>query len=261
MSNPMQPIEVTGPSLEEAIDGGLNQLGLTRNDVIIEIVEEGSRGMLGIGARDAVVRLTPLRAPTIAPAASPAGSAARAAAKPALPADDDDSPDRPPTDEELDEEATVGQEVLGELLTHMGVRAKINLERAADAESPDSSPWILDIHGPNLGNLIGRRGETLEAIQYLTRMIINHRLQRRTTIVVDIESYKSRRVDTLKKLAQRMAAQAKQMGRTVTLEPMPPSERRIIHMALQDDKTVRTESTGEGDHRKVTIVPVSSTGS
>jgi len=251
MSNPMQPIEVKGPSLEEAIEGGLAQLGLSRNDVIIEIVEEGSRGMLGIGAREAVVRLTPLRAAVTTPISPTPVASARPATTP-----NDDAPDRPPTEEELDEEATVGQDVLGELLKHMGIRAKISLERADNDGSPEDSPWALDIHGPNLGGLIGRRGETLEAIQYITRMIINHRLQRRTTIIVDVEGYKSRRVDTLKKLAQRMAAQARQVGKAVTLEPMPPNERRIVHLTLQDDQTVRTESSGEGERRKVTIIPV-----
>ncbi len=243
MSNqPMQSIETTAPTLEEAIEAGLTRLGLTRNDVIIEIVEEGSKGVLGLGAREAVVRLTPLRVPQMV-------------SVPPSDASDDERPDHPPSSEELDEEAAVGQEVLNDLLKRMGIRAKISLERVEDGASPEESPWVLDIHGPNLGALIGRRGETLEAIQYLTRMIINHRLQRRTLIVVDVESYKMRRVSTLKRLAQRMATQAKQMGRTVTLEPMPPNERRIIHLALQDDQTVRTESVGEGDRRKVTIIP------
>ncbi len=257
MSNPMQPIEVNGSTLEEAIQGGLNQLGLTRNDVIIEIVEEGSKGMLGIGAREAVVRLTPLRAPEKPVSPPPAAKASPAPAKqPRVRDEDNGHSDQRLTEEELDEEATVGQEILKEMLKHMSIHATVNLERMEDGSSDEETPWVLDIHGPNLGTLIGRRGETLEAIQYLTRLIINHRLQRRATVVVDVESYKMRRVTTLKKLAQRMAAQAKQMGRTVTLEPMPPNERRIIHLTLQEDKTVRTESTGEGERRKVTIIPV-----
>lgn len=251
MSNQaMQPVDSTGPTLEEAIQNGLAKLGLTRNDVIIEIVDEGSKGVLGLGVRDAVVQLTPLRT-AAAPAAAPEAVKARDVS-----ADDDGGPEHPPTPEEMDEEASVGQEVLNDLLKHMDIRGKISLERSENGGAPDESPWILDIHGPNLGSMIGRRGETLEAIQYLTRLIVNHRLQRRTTIMVDVESYKTRRVATLKKLAERMAAQARQMGRTVSLEPMPASERRIIHLALQEDHTVRTESVGEGERRKVTIIPV-----
>jgi spoIIIJ-associated protein len=104
--------------------------------------------------------------------------------------------------------------------------------------------------------LIGRRGETLNALQYITRLICNRELQRRANIVVDVQGYKSRREVALRNLAERMAGEAYRRGRTVTLEPMPPNERRIIHLALRDDPHVTTESVGVGDKRKVTIIPV-----
>lgn len=248
-NKPMQSIDVTGPSLEEAIDAGLEQLGLTRNDVIIEIVEEGSKGVLGLGARDAVVRLTPLRSTT------PVAAKRVGKAPPPAPSDDEESLAPSISPAELEEEAEVGKEILGDLLGKMGVEARVNAQKL---DSDGQVVWKLDVQGPELGTLIGRRGETLEALQYLTRLMVNHRLQRRSSVVLDVESYKSRREASLRKLAQRMAAQAKQMGRTITLEPMPPNERRIIHLALQDDKTVRTESVGEGEHRKVTIIPLNS---
>jgi spoIIIJ-associated protein len=103
--------------------------------------------------------------------------------------------------------------------------------------------------------LIGRRGETLAALQYITRLIASRELQRRANIVIDVEGYKTRREEMLRRLATRMAEQAVQLGRTVALEPMPPYERRIVHLALRDNPQVRTESTGEGEHRKVTIIP------
>jgi len=254
----IQPMDVTGPSLEEAIDKGLEQLGLTRNDVIIEIVEEGSKGVLGIGARDAVVRLTPLHVPPSAPPAKPPEPAKQAApSRPAAPAPaqavDDEQALAPSTSpEELEEEATVGKEILDGLLRKMGIKASL---KARKTESGGEGSWLLDIQGQDLGMLIGRRGETLDALQYLTRLMVNHRLQRRSSLSLDVESYKSRREVSLRRLAERMAAQARDLGRTVTLEPMPANERRIIHMALQDDKSVRTESVGEGDRRKVTIIP------
>jgi spoIIIJ-associated protein len=252
--NKLQPTDVTGPSLEEAIDKGLEQLGLTRNDVIIEIVEEGSKGVLGIGAREAVVRLTPLHVPSAAPTAKPAAAhAARAAATPTARQSDDESLAPSASPEELEEEANIGKQMLDGLLEKLGVTASVSAHRS---EGSDPTTWVLDIQGRDLGVLIGRRGETLEALQYLTRLMVNHKLERRSSLVLDVESYKSRRELSLRKLAERMASQATELGRTVTLEPMPPNERRIIHMALQEDTTVRTESVGEGEHRKVTIIPV-----
>jgi spoIIIJ-associated protein len=264
----LKPIDITASSLEEAIDDGLHHLGLTRDDVIIEIIEEGSRGVLGMGSRDAVVRLTPLKPPRYPePEEIPEP----------LPVPDDEIPDEPfyPVDEDgedeeqsyqagrqtavdltMEEEARISAETLRELLSQMEIHAEVETYRA-DAESPDEEPpWVLDIHGPDLGILIGRRGETLNAVQYITRLIVSRELQRRANIVVDVEGYKMRREQSLRKLAKRMADQARRMGRTVTLEPMPPNERRIIHIALREDRSVSTESVGTGDQRKVTIIPV-----
>jgi spoIIIJ-associated protein len=241
-SNVAQPLDVTGPTLEEAIEKGLIELGLSRNDVIIEIVEEGSKGMLGFGARDAVVRLTPLRSP-------------QPAARPPAPSSEAEFEASPMTEEELEREAAVAKDILQNLLAKMNLKATISSHRAEVGSLDEPPPWVLDIEGPDLGSLIGRRGEILESIQHITRTIVSRTLQRRSTVVIDVESYKQRRETTLRKLALRMAAQAKQLGRTVTLEPMPPNERRVIHLSLRDDQTVRTESVGEGDRRKVTIIP------
>ncbi len=234
----LRPVDVTAPTLEEAIERGLNQLGLARNEVIIEIVEEGSRGVLGMGVRDAVVRLTPLRAPTPPPQSMPVAQAVGKGG------------------ESTEEEAAVASAVLSELLAHMRIKVTVQVERAQSEAPEEDAPWVLNIHGADLGVLIGRRGETLNALQYITRLIVSREIQRRANIVIDVEGYKSRREDSLRNLAHRMAAQAKRLGRTVALEPMPPNERRIIHIALRDDNTVTTESVGTGDQRKVTIIPV-----
>jgi spoIIIJ-associated protein len=222
-----EPIEVAGATKEEAIEDGLAQLGLTINDVIIEILDEGSRGMLGVGSRDAHVRLVPLRAP------------------------------RPPRAEVGDEgEVDTARDVLEELLNRMAIHASVHVHQAEPHGPDELSPWVLDVQGGDLGVLIGRRGETLNALQYITRLITSREIQRRADIVVDVQGYKTRREDTLRKLAHRMADEARRRGRTMTLEPMSPYERRIIHISLRDDDTVTTESVGEGDRRRVTIIPV-----
>lgn len=242
--NLTKPIDVSGATLEEAIETGLQRLGLSRNDVIIEIIEEGSKGMLGIGAREAKVRLTPLRAP-----APPVVSAPAPTARPAAEWTEDD------TSEMTDREAEIAADVLKELLMHMGIQSGVKVYRAEAASEEGAPPWVLDIQGSDLGVLIGRHGETLDALQYITRLIVSRELQGRANIVLDVEGYKTRREGALRKLAQTMASQARQLGRTMTLEPMPPNERRIIHVTLRDDETVTTESVGTGDQRRVTIIP------
>lgn len=237
-SDPAQPVQATGPTLEDAIQKGLEQLGLTRNDVIIEIIEEGRKGMLGMGAREAVVQLTPLVPTPLPDTRSPVPAA-------------------PVTEEHKERDLDIARDVLTDLLAHMRIQATVHT-RLAEPLAPDegdTTPWVLDIQGPDLGVLIGRRGETLDALQYITRLIVSRELQRRANIILDVEGYKARRESSLRKLAHRMAAQASKIGRTVTLEPMPPNERRIIHVTLRNDDTVTTQSVGEGDRRKVTIIP------
>jgi spoIIIJ-associated protein len=160
-----------------------------------------------------------------------------------------------PLSEAVGEDGTVGREVLAELLHHMEIRAEIIIRRAEPGQPGESTPWLLDVNGPNVNGLIGRRGETLASLQYITRLIVSRKLQRRANIIVDVGGYKSRRSQRLRELALRMADQAIQQARTVSLEPMPPNERRIVHLTLRNRTDVYTKSTGEGDARKVTIVP------
>ena len=153
-----------------------------------------------------------------------------------------------------DEELTaMAVDLLGQLVRHMGFDAQV---KAAWHEADDNGEryLLLDIHGNDLSPLIGRRGETLASIQYLVRLMINQRIKRWKNIVVDVEQYKERRVNQLTQLAKRMADQVGQSGRAVSLEPMPANERRIVHLALRDHPTVYTQSSGEGERRKVHIV-------
>jgi len=278
----MQPVDITGDTLEEAISNGLMQLGLSRNEVIIEIIEEGSRGLLGMGARQAHVRLIPLRSPRppmperkpeaplkttpkiSEPVAIPRSDQAPQPEpqKSVMPVEDEDEYQEVAQYTErttsTEAEAQVAREALTELLGHMGIHATIKTRRGqpADDGEDDDIPWVLNIQGRDLGILIGRRGETLNALQFIARLVVSRELQQRASFVIDVEGYKSRRENTLRSLARRMAEQARRQRRTMTLEPMPPNERRIIHLTLRDDRSVRTESVGTGDNRKVTIIPV-----
>lgn len=261
--NSERSIEVTGEDVEQAIENGLAQLGVGPNDVIVEVLEEPSRGMFGLGARPARVRLQLLIAPTPpqvekeTPAAPELVAEAEEAEEDDEVFEDETAVDVPEIfDGPLDEDAEVGKVVLTELLEKMSVRAEVLVRRGPPESDEDSSPWILDVTGSgDLNVLIGRRGETLASLQYITRLVTSRELQRRANIVVDVDGYKSRRTSKLHDLARRMADQAVRQSRTMTLEPMPPYERRIVHLALRDRDDVTTESVGEGDSRKVTIVP------
>jgi spoIIIJ-associated protein len=260
-------IETTGETVEEAISKGLAELGVAPSDVIVEVLDEPSRGVFGIGAHPARVRLKLFRTP--APM-SPVSAATASSEQPAVnlgDAYDADTEDqdaltlmdemREITDDaDLDEDARIGKNILMELLDKMEIeKAEVIVRRSGAADDRDSSPWLLDIFGPDLSALIGRRGETLAALQYVTRLIASRQLQHRANIVVDAAGYKSRRSKMLHDLALRMADQAARSRRTVTLEPMPPYERRIIHLALRNRSDVQTKSVGEGTGRKVTIIP------
>ncbi len=259
-------VETSAADIEAAIDLGLEQLGVTRESVIVEILEEPSRGLLGIGARQARVRLTtaapvrPAPKPAVAEVVAPIEREKTSAPKVVVPEVDYEDGDttlsdvEPVQEADLDEDAQVGLATLQELLAKMQIDASVSVYRAP-VSSGESVPWVLQIRGRDLGMLIGRRGETLAALQYITRLIASRELQRRANIVIDVEGYKTRREEMLHRLAVRMADQAVQLGRTVALEPMPPYERRIVHLALRDNPQVRTESIGEGEHRKVTIIP------
>ena len=264
--NETRSVETSAADIEAAIDLGLQQLGVSREGVIVEILEEPSRGLLGIGARQARVRLTTAAPPHPRPAPEAAPFKETRPARPPVDEADYEEIDeeidsqailaamKPADESELDDDARVGLATLEELLTKMQITAQVTVYRAQMTEG-EEAPWVLQIRGRDLGVLIGRRGETLTALQYITRLIASRELQRRINIVLDVEGYKSRREEMLRRLAKRMADQAIQTGRTVVLEPMPPFERRIVHLALRDDPQVSTESIGEGDHRKVTIIP------
>jgi spoIIIJ-associated protein len=152
-----------------------------------------------------------------------------------------------------DADLELARATLAELLERMKLRASVST-RWGEPDEADASPALLaDVHGDDLSILIGRKGETLAALQYLARLLISKQLNRGVNLVVDVEGYRQRRHEQLRRMARRTAEQVIQRQRAIALEPMPPDERRIIHLELRDHPDVRTESTGEGVKRKVTI--------
>lgn len=249
-SNPS--IEIIAPTVEEAITRGEAELDASRDQLEIEILDEGARGVLGVGSRQARVRLT-LRG-----RASQQQTAEATAVR--EPAESEEQPRGEPwsTPEDLDEETetlSITLETVQDLIKRMGVEARVTAVWG-DRDAPGKvRPLLVDVRGDDLSLLIGRGGETLEALQYITRLIVGKELRKPVSVVIDIEGYRARREEKLRKLARRMADQAMERGRTLSLEPMPPNERRIIHIELREHPDVRTESVGEGKRRKVTIIP------
>ena len=261
--------EFRGKTVDAAIEAGLKELGLSQSEAEIEVLHPGSRGVLGIGAEDARVRVSaksktppppplPVEKPTQVEKAvrveKPAGvekpTPAKAPAKPK-----ESITVISPQKEEGDVEQ-VARNLLLELLDKMGIRANVEIRWEPEPDQPNKAPvLILNLVGHDLGVLIGRRGETLASLQYILRLMVSQQLGKWYDLVVDVEQYKVRRQRNLEQLARRMAEQAISTGRTVRLEPMPRAERRIIHLTLRDHPQVTSVSEGEGDRRKVTIVP------
>ena len=220
-------IEAVGATVEDAVARGLDALNVERSEVEIQVLEIGGAG----GAnREARVQLTVKpRGPELAMAGG------------------------------LDD-ITVARRVLTELLEKMHVVAEVVTRQAeaVDAQDEKNGPTlILDIRGDDLGMLIGRRGETLDNLQYLSRLLVAKQAGHYINLVIDVEGYKAHREQTLQQLAQRMAERVVTSHKPASLEPMPANERRIVHLALRDHPGVRTESVGSGENRKVTIIPKS----
>lgn len=252
----MESQEASGKSVDEAVEIALRNLGAKLSEVEIVILSEGRAGILGLGAEDARVRVTkleirrsrmsadfPPRPPVISYAPS-AHAADRAAAHISTGGVVD-----------VTGAAKTGQEVLEALLDYLGVEAEVVETKPIQASSTDAQDAVsFDVRGPDLGILIGRKGQTLASLQYMTNLIVNKKSRSQTAVTVDVEGYKARRYESLRNLAIRMGDRVRTSGQTVTLEPMSAAERRIIHMALQDYQDITTQSVGEGESRKVSII-------
>ena len=252
--------EFEARTIKEAIQKGLEALGLAQDDAHIEIVDEGRSGVFGVGSKSAVVRITPVDAPEPEPAPSPESSqqpAPEPEAELLQATAAEDASDSLPEDEESapeidDPVLKISADFLRGVLERMGLDVGIETEIL---ETDPETTYRINITGEDLGILIGRRAETLDALQYLTRLVINQHTHRWYRVEVDVENYKQRSEQRLARLANTLADQAVSEGRTFVMEAMPPRERRLVHLALRDRDDVHTESIGEGDARKVTIIP------
>ncbi len=306
--NEGQSYEYRAKTVEAAVDEGLRQHGVSRDEIEIEVIDEGSRGILGIGASDAHVRLT-RRVEEPSPEAQPEdeGDVSEETAVVAeteaaykgdsglvetpvedIEPDEEDSAEEDSAEEDSAEEDSAEEDgveedsapveseeagsvsdvevdeddaeledlafdLLNQMMVHLGVDAEIEITWQDNPEESDRA-LCLNVVGEDLGILIGRNGETLSSMQYLIRLMVNQELHRWKNIVIDIDGYKQRRAEQLSQLAHRLAEQVITSGRPASLEPMPASERRLVHIALRDHEQVYTSSTGEDTRRKVQIL-------
>jgi spoIIIJ-associated protein len=214
----LRELEISAKTVEEATRVALEQLGVMRDDVEIVVLQKGRSGVLGLGAEEARIKVILEEDYNRAPGA---GS----------------------------DEADTARQVLCDILHAMGISATVDIEVSHDINTPVS----LNIEGDDLGVLIGRRGQALSALQYLLRLIVAEKLKKWVSVNVDVDWYKKRHYEALRKLALRLAEQVVRRKRPVTMEPMPPDERRIIHITLANLPDVNTQSTGEGEGRCVVI--------
>ena len=260
-------IEVAGKDVDAATAAGLARLNLPREAVDIEVLDEGRPGVFGLGARAARVRLTvtsrtALEAQPSSQLAPPRREQPVPTAEP-IPSEATTYGELPEVEGEgaaelaEEEKLQTTREIMEGLLDAAGLHgAQVDVRRAEPGPNDtDEPPLEIQVSGPDTDILIGPDGEVLNALQYITRLLVGRRMKGWVHVVVDVQGYKASRAERIRDLAHRMADQASDTSRTVVLQPMPPHERRVVHVALYGDKRVTTESIYEGDRRRVTIVP------
>ena len=253
MSTEKTTLEIIAPTTEEAVERGLEQLGLTEDMVEIEVLDGGSRGLLGLGGRQSRVRLTVKSFETLIDEHEPVFTGDADSEEITLEPSSVHAIDLADLSEEDQQNVKSVRSVMIELLERMRMKAEVSARYIEPQDEKDQRVVLVDVEGKDLSILIGRRSETLNALQYITGLIVSKELGRWVPLLIDIQGYRSRRERQLRQLGRRMADQAVQTGRKQTLEPMPANERRIIHLELRDHPQVFTESVGEEPYRKVTI--------
>jgi spoIIIJ-associated protein len=239
----VESLEATGRTVKEAIEKALVRLGITRDEVEISVLSEGSRGILGIGGEDARILVSPKELP---PEVEPVPVEVEEAEE-----GDEGRPGRPGVEEITDAAA----EIVETILASLRLDAEVEAHPASSDAVQSGFVSYLNIVGDDLGILIGRRGETLAALQFITNLVLGKRLRRWAKVQLDVEGYRTRREQMIRTLAERMAARVQETGVPVTLEAMPANERRIVHLTLSGHPLVTTASFGEGDQRRVVISP------
>lgn len=227
----MKSIEISARTVAEAVELALAQLGKDRDEVAIAVLDSGESG------DEALVRVT------------------------VVDDDDDDEVEAAnAASASSDDVGAIARRILEDLLERMDIHAYVTavLTRVPGQKGDIEETVTLHVEGADeeaMGLLIGRRGETLRSLQFLLNLLVSRRVQKWPQVVVDVGNYRQRRQESLEGLARRMAERVRQTGRPIMLEPMAAYERRIVHLALRDDKTIFTESSGEGENRKIVIYP------
>ena len=229
----MDTIETEGDTIDQAIEKALKLLGVERDRISVDVLSEGKKGILGFGAQKARIRAS-LRKPSFDVSTTPASPA-----------------EIQGTEVDTSAVAEKGQAALADILRLMGVPATVETKAG-----PTRDEIVLEIRAENSGLLIGRKGQTLEALQYLVTRISGERAGGEAPhIVVDVENYRDRRRKSLEDMALRLGEKAKRQRKTVTVDALSAADRRIIHAALQDDPWVTTRSLGQGSYRRLLIIP------
>lgn len=242
MNNQKTTLEIIAPSVEDAIEQGLDQLGLPRDAVSVDVIDEGKSGFLGVGNRQVRVRLT------INDGSSE--NEVKPESVQILPLTHENEE----FDDDLEEAKIKSERIVKNLLGKMKVKADVNSRILDPEDENDRSMVLIEITGKDLSILIGRRAETLDALQYITSLMLNQDMGSWMPLMIDVQGYRFRRERQLRQLARRLADQVVQTGRKQVLEPMPANERRLIHLELRYHPFVTTESVGEEPHRKTTII-------
>lgn len=230
----MDFVETEGDTIDAAIENALRLLGVEREKITVEVVSEGRKGILGFGAQKAKIRAE-LRKPALQLETEEIRSAPEATA----------------ITKEATEVAEKARKALEDILALMGVKATVEQKI-----SPQGDETVLEVRADNSGILIGRKGQTLEALQYLVTRIAGERPGGEgPQIVVDVENYRERRRRSLEDMALRLGEKAKRQRKTVTIDALSAADRRIIHAALQDDPWLSTQSLGQGSYRRLLIIP------
>jgi spoIIIJ-associated protein len=260
-------VDYSGKTVDDAIAAAEAALGASRTELDVQVIAQGSRGVFGIGAEPARIRARRRRPVAAAPAEpTPAPSVTTS---PSFSSETTVSPE-PPVDvgeeEEYEEEEAPEEDatITAERAAALPGEAQAVLQRLLDSMGFDTTvsvrstdnPVVLEVHGEGLGVLIGRRGDNLSALQFVVNLILSRGRRQWPRVVVDVENYRSRREESLRSLADRMAFRVTRTGRAFTLEAMPASDRRIIHLSLRERTEVETYSIGEGPSRRVVIAPL-----
>ena len=241
-------IEKDGPSVAEALDAALEEMGVQQDMVEYEVLESGGKRMFGMKS-DKLARVAVWLKPEVARSLESAAVVVDEEDEEPLPLELTEDHEEEFSDEELDAIADSAVAVINDVVGHYG------LTPGVEEYEGDEGEIILDIVGDDLGILIGRHGKTLDALQVVVSAITNRRIERRYPIVVDVSGYKHRRRMKVEEIARRAAERAGRQGRPVQLRPMTSFERKVVHMTLRDDRRVTTASDGDEPFRHVIVSP------